>query len=144
MSISSKDLTPEMLAQIGGQVKPRVVQAPHPAHQPNKWEKLFAMDLRLKVAAGEILWWAFEPIKLRLGSDWKTTYTPDFLVQLADGSFEFIEVKGHMRDDAAVKIKVAASQIPILFKLITKRKGESGWQTRIVRGAAQTPTPKGE
>jgi len=138
MSISSKDLTPEMLARIGGQVKPRVVQAPHSAHQPNKWELTYMTELRLKVLAGEILWFAFEPMKLRNGVDWKTTYTPDFLVQYADGHFEFHEVKGRMREDANEKLKVAAAHIPIIFKLV-KKQG-NGWSRKTVRGAAQETT----
>jgi hypothetical protein len=86
----------------------------HPAkgrtqHTPgrmNKREAKYAAELELRKKSGEMLWWAFEPIKLRLAD--RTFYTPDFSVMLADGTIEFHEVKGFMEDDAAVKFKVAA------------------------------------
>lgn len=64
-------------------------------------------------------------------------YTPDFFVafhfQNTNGQIvpttELIayEVKGHMRDDAAVKIKVAATTFPwITFYLVTKLPGAGG------------------
>lgn len=53
-------------------------------------------------------------------------YTPDFVVR----EFSVVaayEVKGFMRDDAAVKLKVAASLYPwILFHLVTRKGGQ--WQ----------------
>jgi len=53
-------------------------------------------------------------------------YTPDFVCTLAGGDVFAYEVKGFMRDDAAVKIKVAAKEYPwISFCLVVKRKG--GW-----------------
>jgi hypothetical protein len=79
-----------------------------PQHEPgkmNKREARYASDLEIQRKSGDIAWWAFEPIKLRLAD--RTFYTPDFVVMLNDGSIEFHEVKGHFEDDAAVKHKVA-------------------------------------
>lgn len=62
------------------------------------------------------------------------TYTPDFVVT-QDGRTHFYETKGFMRDDAAVKIKVAAHAFPefgfTLVKKISKSAG-GGWQMQEV------------
>ena len=91
----------------------------------NKTEAAYAYELEMRRLAGEVAWFAFEAIKLRLAD--KTFYTPDFLVVLADGEVQFHEVKGFWRDDARVKIKVAAEQYPFPFVAIRKTKG--GWET---------------
>jgi hypothetical protein len=58
-------------------------------------------------------------------------YTPDFVCTTTGGSVYAYEVKGFMRDDAAVKIKVAAKEYPwISFCLVVKRKG--GWSHQQV------------
>ncbi len=58
-------------------------------------------------------------------------YTPDFLVRNR-GTLAAYETKGFMRDDAAVKLKVAASLYPwITFHLVTKKKG-GGWDIQTV------------
>jgi hypothetical protein len=63
-------------------------------------------------------------------------YTPDFIVALSPVVQEIAQVlafetKGFLRDDAGVKIKVAAQQWPwIAFHLVTKRKG--GWDVERV------------
>jgi len=141
MSISSKDLTPEMLARIGEKKPaPETAKASPAQDRMNKWEREYAKTLRMRMAAGEIRCFLFEPCKFRLGHDWNTTYTPDFGVVMADGLIEMHEVKGFRRDDAMKALKVAAGMYPLIFRLVTKRKGESGWQVETVRGAAQQPT----
>jgi hypothetical protein len=50
-------------------------------------------------------------------------YTPDFIVWNSHGCFAY-EVKGFMRDDAAVKIKVAAKLFPLIeFRIVWKTDG---------------------
>ena len=72
----------------------------------NGLERSFAAHLELRKASGEIADWRFEEIKLRLA---KLCYiTVDFAVMLHDGSVEFFETKGFLRDDANVKLKVVA------------------------------------
>lgn len=54
-------------------------------------------------------------------------YTPDAIRFTKEGRVVAYEVKGHMRDDAAVKIKVAASRFPkIIFRLATKKRKRDG------------------
>lgn len=94
----------------------------------NKTEAAYAMTLELRKAAGEVAWYRFEGLKFRLADN--TFYTPDFAVLLAGGALEAHEVKGHMMEDANVKIKVAADLYPIRFFIVRakpKREG-GGWK----------------
>lgn len=91
----------------------------------NRLESEYAAHLRGLQHAGEVLWWAFEPIKLKLAR--LTTYTPDFVVMTKDGLLECHETKGFWQDDAKVKIKVAAEKFPFRFVAITKKRGQ--WET---------------
>ncbi len=95
--------------------------------QMNKTEAAYAERLRALQHAGEIQWFRFEGIKLRLADN--TFYTPDFAVLARDGVMELHEVKGFWVDDARVKIKVAADQYPMRFLAVRakpKRDG-GGW-----------------
>lgn len=97
----------------------------------NKLETRYAMYLEGLRLAGEILRWEHEALTLRLAD--KTGYTPDFMVVLKDGMVELHEVKGFMRDDAAVKLKVAADRYPKLrFRLVKRVRGE--WVIRVIGG----------
>jgi hypothetical protein len=93
----------------------------------NKTEAAYASHLEAERIEGQILWYKFEGIKLRLAD--ATFYTPDFLVMAADNTLECHEVKGWMEDDANVKIKVAASMYPLRFVLVKVRpkKDGGGW-----------------
>jgi len=105
----------------------------------NTTEAQYSQELDLRLRAGEIAWYRFEGVTLKLADD--TRYTPDFLVMLASGELECHEVKGtttktsssgikykapYCRDDAKVKIKVAAAAFPFRFKLLFLVNG--AWQ----------------
>jgi len=98
----------------------------------NKTEVAYEREvLRPAMMAGEILWYRFEGLKLRLADS--TFYTPDYGVMCADGLMELHEVKGFWTDDARVKIKVAADQYPFRFiavKARPKSKG-GGWDREV-------------
>jgi len=97
------------------------------AGKMNQTEAAYAEHLRALQHAGEILWFRFEGIKLRLADN--TFFTPDFAVMAADGVMEMREVKGFWQDDARAKIKIAADQYPFRFiavKAKPKRDG-GGW-----------------
>jgi len=88
----------------------------------NKTEARYAQQLELRKRAGEIVDYKFEPFRLILANN--TSYCPDFLVVRKD-HFEIHEVKGFWRDDARVKIKVAARQFPwFAFIAIQYKKKE--------------------
>ncbi len=87
----------------------------------NKWEALFAQRLEIEKRERKVIEWKFEAVKLRLAD--RTFYTPDFMVVLADLRLAFYEVKGHLRDDAAVKFKVAAETFPQFTWTMFRYKG---------------------
>lgn len=95
-----------------------------PAGTMNKTEEGYAAVLELRKQAGEVLWYAFEAIKLRLADN--TFYTCDFAVMASDGVIELHEVKGFWTDDARVKIKVAASKFPFRFFAMKAKPKKSG------------------
>lgn len=82
----------------------------------NKTEARYESRLKLLAREGEVLWYRFEGLKLRLAD--KTFYTPDFAVMASDGVIECHEVKGFWRDDARAKIKIAAEMYPFRFLAI--------------------------
>lgn len=88
---------------------------------------------RLKTASFAHIW--REPFKLRLAG--RTFYTPDFAaaeVAFAHHHVYVYEAKGFMRDDAAVKLKVAASLYPC-FTWVLARKQKRQWSCRFVDAA---------
>lgn len=90
----------------------------------NKTEERYAAHLELLKRAGEVTWWRFGALKLRLAD--KTFYDTDFIVLKADGLLEVHEVKGHWEDDARVKVKVAADQYPFRFLALQERPKRDG------------------
>lgn len=87
----------------------------------NKTEAAYAQELENRRITGLVREWYFEAVTFKLAPD--TRYTPDFLAILSDGTMEFTEVKGFLRDDAAVKFKIAASQHPwALWQMVKKTK----------------------
>lgn len=101
------------------------------AGQMNKTEQAYGDALEMRRHAGEVLWYRFEGLKLRLADN--TFYTPDYAVMLASGQIECHEVKGSpgiFTDDAKVKVKVAAEMYPFAFVVaypIAKNRG-GGWE----------------
>lgn len=118
----------------------------------NGTERRYAAEvLEPRRMAGEILRWDFEPITFRLAP--RTTYTPDFVVELApraridEGSrarayldtvehyvglvgariLEVHEVKGVWQDAGRVKIKVAAAKFPA-YRFVAVRRVDGLWQ----------------
>jgi hypothetical protein len=90
-----------------------------PAGTLNKTEQAYAAELELRKRAGEVAWYKFEGIKLRLAAN--TFLTVDFAVMLAAGELEMVDVKGGKgvwTDDARAKIKIAADMYPFRFKAV--------------------------
>lgn len=84
-----------------------------------------AAELDTLQRAGDIQAWAYEAVTLKLANG--VRYTPDFLVLDASDKVRLEEVKGHWRDDARVKIKVAARLFPMFtFVALTPRKLRDG------------------
>jgi hypothetical protein len=124
--ISEEQFAQLLRNQAAASGKP-LAEAQKPAKpRMNKWEALWAAELEQMKRDGAIRWYGFEAAKLRLAD--KTHYTPDFMVLWAGGLVEFQEVKGFWRDDARVKIKVAAELFPYQFTAITRERKTGEWQ----------------
>ena len=94
--------------------------------QMNKTESAYGKYLEVQKQFGDVAWYAFEPMNLRLAD--KCFYRIDFLVMLKSGQLECHEVKGFWTDDALVKIKTAAEKFPFRFIAVRLIKGE--WEIR--------------
>lgn len=95
--------------------------------QLNKTEQAYADMLETLRRAGEIAWYKFGGVKLRLADN--TFLTVDFAVLRSDGVFELHDCKGSKaiyQDDARVKMKVAAELYPFVFKLAFPRPKRDG------------------
>jgi len=99
----------------------------------NGIERRYLTDvLRPRELTRDLLWWAFEALKLQLGE--RCWYTPDFVVVAADGTIECHEVKATWstgkagwEEDSRVKIKAAASRYPFL-RFVSAHGGKTGWK----------------
>lgn len=105
----------------------------------NKTEKARAIELEAMRRSGQIASWAYERITLKLADDCR--YTPDFFVVDLLGGITFEEVKGFWRDDARVKIRVAAAQFP-QFAFTALKQTRDGWSVEDF--STQSPHPRGE
>jgi len=92
--------------------------------QMNKLEGMYSAHLNERLMAGEILWFKFEGLKLRLAD--LTFLTVDFFVMDKSGQLSAHEVKGFMQDDAHVKLKVAAELYPFPFYLVKAKAKKDG------------------
>lgn len=68
-------------------------------------------------------------ITLKIGDDCR--YTPDFVTYSIDRGVCLHEVKGFMRDDALVKMKVVARMFPF-WRLLLARKVKGAWSVTEV------------
>ena len=100
----------------------------------NKSETAYSWHLQARRQAGEILWFEFEAIKLKLAKN--THLTIDFAVMSADGILQMHDVKGAaaiIQDDSWAKMKIAADRFPFAFFLAIPIKGKrAGWELREV------------
>jgi len=102
----------------------------------NKLEASYERHLEERKRTGEVVWFSFEGLTLRLAP--RTSYTPDFVVMLASGEIELHETKGQWTDDAWAKTKIAASMFPfrvLAIKAEAKKRG-GGWVVEQV-GASE-------
>lgn len=99
----------------------------------NNTEAEYAGMLEARRQRGEVAWWQYEAIALRLADN--TRYTPDFMVMLTDGVIEMHETKGaFIREDGWLKLKLAAELFPFRFFLCQKqaKKAGGGWMIKRV------------
>ena len=103
--------------------------------QMNKTETAYSQRLELMLRAGEILWFSFEGVKLRIADN--CFLTVDFAVMTKTGLLEMHDVKGSVHvfsDDAKVKMKVAAGKFPFVFKVVYPvGKKLGGWNVEEIK-----------
>lgn len=100
----------------------------HVIGQMNGTESIYAELLTARHIAGEVQSWSFEAHTFRLADGLR--FTPDFEVVLADGSIEFVDVKGSTKRAATdpksrVKIKTAAQMFPQYRWVQEKRRSKA-------------------
>lgn len=93
--------------------------------QMNRTEAAYAAYLERQKQIGEIAWYRFESIKLKV-ADNRCWYAPDFVVMQSTGEIQLHEVKGSkaiFQDDARVKCKVVSDEYPFrLFICYPKKR----------------------
>lgn len=94
-----------------------------PANKMNKLESAYGAYLDMLKHSGEVLWWRFQPLKLRLADG--SYFTPDFGVLMRSSMFELHETKGFWREAARVRIKIAAEIFP--FRFIAIKRDGGNW-----------------
>ncbi len=110
-------------------MKPKAYGARHVPGTMNRLEAAFAQRLEARKLAGEVAWYRFEAMTIRLvDRDNLTRFTPDFLVQLADGELVVYEVKGGLfPEHNRLKLKLAADQYPFRFILARRPRKAEPW-----------------
>ena len=98
----------------------------HVKAEMNRWEAQYASVLETSKTFGDIKAWRFEKVNLKLAD--KTYFKPDFLVIHNAHSGEFVEIKGQWREDARVKVKVAAEQFPFFKFTVAFGLKQGAWQ----------------
>lgn len=91
----------------------------------NKTEAEYLFNLR----ARRYPFIGIKSITLKIGDDCR--YTPDFVTYSIDCGICLHEVKGFMRDDALVKMKVVARMFPF-WRLVCARKVKGQWSVTEV------------
>jgi hypothetical protein len=102
----------------------------------NKLEQAWMNELLARQRAGELLVIRFEEVTLKLAHD--VRYTPDFWTVTSQGLVRCYETKGWMRDDARVKLRVAAAQFPEFEFVLVQRKNRA-WLLEPVESPLPSP-----
>lgn len=136
MAIKSRDLSPGLLARCYNTQPVKHKPGSGLPSRMNKGETAYGLHLRQRADAGEIATFGFEAVRLELAD--RCTILPDFFVRMKDGSIEFHEVKGrkgetfYCKEDAMIKLKVAARLYPFwTFRIVWPAPG-AGWRQREV------------
>lgn len=141
-----KTLAPVPFKRRGGRGKRK------PPGEMNGTEMKYAARLEQLRQQGVVAWYAFESQSFRLAG--RTTYTPDFLVMMADLTIEYHEVKGttsskktgkksaFVEPHNIIKLKVAAEKFPFFFSMFWIDKTQpDGWGRRDFWNDLETVDP---
>lgn len=100
--------------------------APAPTYD-SKLEARYAQYLDVLKFCGDIRRYVYHPFTIWIAT--KRKYTPDFLIEMKDGSVAIVEVKGSMKmknaRDSITRLHVAASKLPMFtWKLVQRVRGD--------------------
>lgn len=116
----SREQVQKVLGTPGVIVSGGEAASPHRVRGMNRTERAWSDVLTIDA---DVDAWLYESVTLKLGPDCR--YTPDFFVVTTAGRFELHEVKGFRREDAMVKLRVAAGMFTwFRFFLVEKRQGQ--------------------
>lgn len=93
----------------------------------SKLEAAYANYLHALLLAGDIVQYRYEPIRFNLAPN--TTLTPDFQIKLKDGTIEFHETKGWVREDAIAKLKICARLYPE-WRFVMVKRTRGTWELK--------------
>lgn len=94
----------------------------------NKEEADFARILSLRPEVARVV---FEKVTFCIGIGAK--YTPDLIAFMHDGAVVVYEVKGHRREAAIVRLKVAAGLFPEIPFILAEFDRKSGWTEKRIQ-----------
>lgn len=114
----------------GTQTPAEASEAPSGPKFKSKAEARYAELLERQRRAGQIESWRYEAITLRIGLG--ARYSPDFLVVMNDGRMRLVEVKGHMKEAARVRLRVAVEMYPQFAWLLVWAKN-GGFEPELLR-----------
>lgn len=136
--ITDRDLKPGNVIADGiadRDVKPHNALLKRPPRGMSKTERAYQDHLQILKAAGEVVAYAYEPLRLILAP--RMTYLPDFAVlRAANARVQFVEVKPRRSDDTAfwhessrIKVKTAAQIHGVLFEFVAVwPTSRGGWK----------------
>lgn len=129
-----------MRPQRFGGKKLKAGRKPRVPGEPNLLEMKFGLELERRKYEGQVLEYQFEAETLRIA--WPrpatgvkgATYTPDYRVITADGEIVFYECKPmrkngkpFAREDAMLKLKLAADRHPYRFVIVMLDRATGQW-----------------
>jgi hypothetical protein len=100
-----------------------------PSADESKLNKLESAWLAVLRADITLAWVGVHALTFKIGDDCR--YTPDFIALNLDGELIAYETKGFMREDARVKLKVAARMFPFVGFVLVERKAGAWICTEI-------------
>lgn len=97
----------------------------------SKFEQQYALWLDSEKSRGNVLLWAYESVKLRIGPPGANAwYTPDFLVVTREGRSEIHETKGFRERAGMVRFKAAAGVHRGVFRFVLVQQKKDRWESK--------------
>jgi hypothetical protein len=111
---------------MGGDEEVKARTAPLIKSKKTRAECAFEARLLTAKIRGEIAWYEYECLRLRIGAEGAACwYTPDYMALNADGFIMCYEVKGGYKwEDSVIKFKAAERLYPMFIFEMWEDKGQ--------------------